>query len=747
MPPAPRQVSLDTIVRDLSAASPLEGQGFAAELTLTAKETVGRVANWLRPLESTGTARDRLIRQARALEQLDKQVGSNRQHHPQLQEGLEQMRGQFDRLLETAKKSVADAQQRKRTFEAVPESTMQDLAATAGALKKARQLMDRVERHLVPPPPPRPQPQPRPTPPPPAPQPQPQPRPTPPPPAPTPQPQPQPAPTPTPPTPPPTPPTPPPTPPTPPPPPDPEPPEEEPEEDRQDELDQLEQALEELNQQHQQDHTAFDELIDQMREAQREMGQKQGHNDFTPPDDPGYPPPVTDSLSPSMDEGKRAETPGGSPAIFTIDPPLLGYYRAGILDRFDKGDVRWHKESAESPYPSHIRVRSEHKISGKINGKVELPLPNGYSIDLRTLETTETGIRVTRDDRGAIYLESQVPQEFSVYFGRTPRIGNQDRPTRRHQDDIITGKLSDDTEQFLASVQGLDPEDRAIKIAEYVQETLEYSGEEAYNYIYKSDPSKYFQRIEKHKKADCDVANGYYAALCRRANVAARMVFGYRVDGARRNKAEITSGDGHAWAEIWSGQEWKTIDATPPGEPDKKDGEKLDPNHDKEETDLQTKPQPQKNHPHNQADDLEEELEEAQQQNDQRKLQQETLEDLQEKMEALKEAQDKEITDQIEENAQLMETQAQQLEQEGKLDQAKELREKAQEIRQKLDEYKQDPDNKQAELQEAMRSANEAMKLLHEMLLAALKVRGLMSQVATLRAEEAELSPKKPETS
>lgn len=508
--------------------------------------------------------------------------------------------------------------------------------------------------------------------------------------------------------------------------------------DQEERLRELEEALAALEEESQAQHDELDSLLEAMRDPLRELANEEGFNTFKEPNEQGYPPPPTEELSPSMDERKtNPDKLAKKPApLFIITPPLQGYYRDGILDSFDMATVKWHKRATETLYPTIMSVRSEHKMQGKIQGKIALPLPVGYLIDPESIQS-QSPIKVTWDERGIVYLESNEPQEFELYFGHAERVGHTNPPAKYHKEDIITGKLEDKTEEFLTTVRPLGARERAVKIAEFVKETLEYSNESAYNSIYKANPATYFQKIEEHKKADCDVSNTYFIALCRRAGIPARIVLGYQSPGSIKGHTELAY-QRHAWVEVWDGNEWLTIDAQPPSPPET-EGDVLDTSNPEEKLDLQPKTSPSKEHPKSQANKLKEDLNSAQQKNDRRRLTEETLEELEARLTMLKRAQKEEMEGQIEENGDFLEQEAKRQEAKGDLQKAQELREKAANLKQALADFKSDPQdeaNKTA-LKEAIRQANETMARINALSIVAVRARQRMQRLNAL-GEEAE---------
>ena len=128
---------------------------------------------------------------------------------------------------------------------------------------------------------------------------------------------------------------------------------------------------------------------------------------------------------------------------------------------------------------------------------------------------------------------------------------------------------------------------RARALAAYTQRHLTYSNNSQYNAIYDTHEKGYFAAIDEHRQADCDVANTYWAALCTQLNIPVRHCVGHSVNSVKGkdmgNAANITSGTGHAWSEVWDERKrvwikfkWNRIDATPPGDPNLEEPERSD---------------------------------------------------------------------------------------------------------------------------------------------------------------------------
>ena len=200
-------------------------------------------------------------------------------------------------------------------------------------------------------------------------------------------------------------------------------------------------------------------------------------------------------------------------------------------------------------------------------------MPYGWAPDASTIKLlSDKGVKIVKENGGgwAILAKGRGLAGFSVETGKCQgeilvRESLSEKPR------METGQLSGETEKKLAEIKnsGRSVLEQARMVKVWVRRTLKYSNESAMNGVYRSGaPSGYFQRIEENKKADCDVANTFFVALLARLDIAARLVVGHYVKSKdKRGAAVISSGTGHAWAEVWDGSLWHRLDATPPGDP------------------------------------------------------------------------------------------------------------------------------------------------------------------------------------
>lgn len=298
------------------------------------------------------------------------------------------------------------------------------------------------------------------------------------------------------------------------------------------------------------------------------------------------PPPASDSFRPSMEEMIRSKE--GEPGVFfTIAPFYGGYYKEGDYEVWNQKTLSWERRGRylQSPEKTEFDEKTRRVIAGTIQpgAQTALPMPYGFRPDAKTLKVQGKGkIEVLEDGHGGYVLQTKgdALTSFSAELARS--VATKEEKAGQLLK-LETGKLSKETEAKLEEIRKLkaQPPEKARLLKAYVKQNLKYSNESAMNAVYQGgNPKDYFRRIEEHKKADCDVANTYFAALLSRLEIPVRMVTGHYVKVKnRQGNAAISSGTGHAWVEVWNGRSWDKLDATPPGDPNM-DDEEMDENQD-----------------------------------------------------------------------------------------------------------------------------------------------------------------------
>lgn len=291
--------------------------------------------------------------------------------------------------------------------------------------------------------------------------------------------------------------------------------------------------------------------------------------------DVNLPPPAEDTLTPSMDEMEpsKENEPG---AYFRVRPFYGGYYRGNDYDRWNTKNMRWEKSSISfSDFgETKIEVKTRKVMAGTMRGgqKTSLPIPYGFAPDITTLraQNNET-LNVQSDGHGSFIIDAAKFSgliSFSVEIGRNLEPKLESKPEKSKKGLESLGKETENKlREIAASKQSIMNQARMLKA--YVRNQLKYSNDSKFNAVYRSgNPAEYFLRIEQHKQADCDVANTYFVFLLRQLEIQSRLVSGHYVKVKdKQGAAVISSGTGHAWAEVWDGQAWQRLDATPSGDP------------------------------------------------------------------------------------------------------------------------------------------------------------------------------------
>ncbi len=472
----------------------------------------------------------------------------------------------------------------------------------------------------------------------------------------------------------------------------------------------------------------LDDFVDKMMEEYEEMPPEvqqeidNAFNDYEPPQN-DTPPDFHENFSPSMDEMKEVGEKQKVEPLYSIEPPITGLYQGPIYSHFNAAQVEWEMRHNMQPV-NQANAPHSHSMRGKIGPNSTLPiyLPRNYSI-----ASIPQGFQLLKDENGTYYLRnnSESQKSYELAFGKQAFL-NTNAPTRNETSDISSGSISTATKNYLSSLRGKNNVQKAQAIIHYMKNVLKlkYSNDSKFNRIYKINPSKYFSEIEKHKEVDCDVAQTYFIALCRLAGIPSRLVTGHSVDLVEEGKAIIHRGTGHAWTEIWDGESWKTIDATPENEDDEKEeGEKKKgSNAPKEDTDIKA---PQKDRPKDKMSEdevrkkVDDAVEKAQEEGGQEGESSTSIPDsAKEKMEQLKEKQapqepkDKSESEIKDEDWSDMEEAMQEMK-----NQHEEMNKKAEELKEKMKEAEKFKDLKdlEKELEEA-ELYDETRKQLEEML-------------------------------
>lgn len=300
---------------------------------------------------------------------------------------------------------------------------------------------------------------------------------------------------------------------------------------------------------------------------------------------PSTPPSRRNESKPGMDEMERLKEGERAQAIWTIHPAYGGYYKEQSFSQWDSSRNVWVEPNytySDVPFVPLLPPDQEDKKSGKMNfsiraqvtagGWTSLPIP--YTHGIHEVKTNGASYSVQQDQNGDVVLMVQGDGVLDVEVVLSPQEGKQYGPheTKKVKTPEMPAQFSAETITAIVAIKQKKKGNLAIAraLAAYTKQRLTYSNESKYNEIYDNDPKGYFASIDEHRKADCDVANTYFSALCAQLNIPTRQSVGHMVKGKDQSgSAQMTSGTGHGWTEVWDElhKTWERVDATPPGDP------------------------------------------------------------------------------------------------------------------------------------------------------------------------------------
>lgn len=323
------------------------------------------------------------------------------------------------------------------------------------------------------------------------------------------------------------------------------------------------------------------EMDDDVREWRREELKKA----------PANPPERRNESRPGVDPMERLKEGERAPAIWSIQPAWGGYYKEQSFSKWDGARKVWTEDEyvyveAEAVPLSGNKESKEGPIDIVLSAKVFagrwITLPVPYTHDLHKIEAGGRACETKKDQNGdlVIFAGGHAGEEIELSVMLAPHPGKKFLP--RELRDIhapdMPSEFSEETERKLSEIasqkRGNIARARAVK--RYVCSRVQYlapkdqSEAEYFNDLYRNSPKGFAGAVDEVKKADCDVANTYFAALCARIGIPVRHCVGHSVKGRdEKGFSNINSGTGHGWSEVWdeAGKEWARMDATPPGDP------------------------------------------------------------------------------------------------------------------------------------------------------------------------------------
>ncbi len=322
-----------------------------------------------------------------------------------------------------------------------------------------------------------------------------------------------------------------------------------------------------------------DDSSDSMKELEEELEKYKEQSG--PPGtekDSAIPPEDQDEyITPPSTEQAESQETKKSPPMFTIEPPLSGYYIVGRKSYYDVNKKTWSKKKQLGPYTETLSTSKTHKISGKSRvGTIALPIPNSYAVDASTLTFNGSQPEILRDQNGCFYLQCDSVTDFSLEFGKED-AEFINPPIPEDLELLYQGTLSEKTEKLLSHLPSDDLQ-KAEAIRQFVLANhfypgggdLKIAGALQAKLRSESTGDNYLQNIDASEYLECYSANTLFIALARKAGISTRLVVGHKPQGAKEGKTAIDETTGHAWSEVWDGSSWRRFDSTPKPKPEDK---------------------------------------------------------------------------------------------------------------------------------------------------------------------------------
>ncbi|MCF6276218.1 MAG: hypothetical protein L3J07_00015 [Candidatus Magasanikbacteria bacterium] len=303
---------------------------------------------------------------------------------------------------------------------------------------------------------------------------------------------------------------------------------------------------------------------------------------------PSKPPERQNESKPGVDAMERLKEGEKVPAIWSITPAYGGYYKERSFSVWNDTKNVWTEgESSYSDVEVVALCVEEDLKKGLVNLKMSAritcgkwtSLPTPYTHSFHKIEAGSKNYSIQKDQNGdlIIFVDGD-GEELDITVVLSP---NLDKRFTSKQEDIklpnMPSEFSEETNNQLEHIKKNKRGNlaRAFATASYVKKRITYLApkdqEESdyYNSFYNNHEKGFSSAVDEIKKADCDVANTYFAALCSKINIPIRHCIGHSVKGKdEQNASNINSGTGHGWSEVWDEvkKEWKRVDATPPGD-------------------------------------------------------------------------------------------------------------------------------------------------------------------------------------
>lgn len=270
-------------------------------------------------------------------------------------------------------------------------------------------------------------------------------------------------------------------------------------------------------------------------------------------------------------------------SIETKVTPFYGGYYRGYVCRYDpqshqivqesSAGVRFEEDQSEG---EHRRYAYETQFDPSKDNCLELP----YKAFPFVQAIASSGFALFRTESGVWYLKStnqhaeKVKVTFQFILADHPSLFLDDEP----EEIEVWGRLDESATDFIESLRSqphLSRVEKAKRTAAYVRKRFKYPGDEsergAMNQAYLASGDGALMSICQKQVTDCYWSNIFFGQLLARLGIDSRLIAGHYVQKDPRFDFAAIAGIGHAWSEVWDGQSWQRLDATPPKESEEED--------------------------------------------------------------------------------------------------------------------------------------------------------------------------------
>ena len=292
---------------------------------------------------------------------------------------------------------------------------------------------------------------------------------------------------------------------------------------------------------------------------------------------------ATDQFTYKPQIGAGETEPIDPESIETKVTPFYGGYYRGYVCSYDPQSNQIVQESSTGGRFEEDQLEGEHRrhtyetqFDPSKDNCLELPykaLPLTHTID-------PANFALFRTESGVWYLKStnqhaeKVKVTFQFVLVDHHALFLNDEP----EEIEVWGELDEGATDFIESLRSqphLSRVEKARRTAAYVRKRLKYPSDEseraAMNQEYLASGDGALMSICQKQVADCYWSNIFFGQLLARLGIHSRLIAGHYVQKDPRFDFAAIAGIGHAWSEVWDGQSWQRLDATPPKESEEED--------------------------------------------------------------------------------------------------------------------------------------------------------------------------------